>query len=309
MARQVAGLGALDARREKPASKTSSTAISVVLHVGLLILMSTISMQMIEEDKDRLPEKVMDAVLIRVKPPPPPPPTPEPAGSESGAGTPVDNKPRSVRPKALARRALNANVSQYKNIVQQQVTRVTPTPVLGQQQVAKVDVAPITKTQAPKMITQRNVQTRTFSELGDIQPYQVSSAPAASNTKLRDTPQVNQTSGPRKMDAAGPVLASSALSYQQPTIANGVVGDVTVQGDPDGPPVIVSEPGSGSGYFNGAGGQGAGSGGGDGNGSGGSGPGSGRGTGGGGSGSGSGNPGPRDCSKDRQCMADRKSVV
>jgi uncharacterized membrane protein YgcG len=287
----------LEMRRVKSPSRRASTVVSVVLHAGVLLMVFNMSLGMTieEEEKEKIPERTIEAVLIKL------PPTPEPAGSESGAGTPVDDKPKSARPKALAKRVVQANVSQVRNIVQQQITRVAPTPVLGQ--VNKVDVAPVKVTQAPKSISQRNVVTRAVSPLGDVQPYQVSSGPAASTAKIREAPTLNQTAGPKKMDAAGPVKATSALSYQQPTVAEGVVGDVTVQGDPDGPNIRILEPGSGSAYFDGAGGRGSGSGGGDGNGTSGSGPGNGTGSGGGGSGSGKGNLGPRDCSKDRQCQA------
>lgn len=243
---------------------------------------------------------MIEAVLIKV--PPPVQRNPD-AGSESGAGTPVDNVPKMARPKALARRIAVPNVSRLSSVVQQQVTRVQPTPVLGQTQVEKVNVAAVRQTQAPKNITQTRIQTRVVSELGDVQPYSVATGPAASNTKVREAPTLAQTAGPRVQSAGGPVIQTNAVSYQAPALAEGVVGDYTVQGSPDGPNIRVFEPGSGSGYFDGAGGQGAGSGGGDGNGNGGSGPGTGKGTGRGGNGTGGGSPGARDCNSDLQCRA------
>lgn len=287
----------MDFHRPRTRSKVASGVTSFAIHAVILTLVLFTSLQFVEdEEKRRTPEREIEAVLIRT------PPKPD-AGSESGAGTPVDDKPKSARPKALARRVAVANVSRLSSVVQQQVTRVQATPVLGRQEVAKVNVSPIKMTQAPKTITQNRVQTRVMSELGDVQPYQVSAGPAASNTKLREAPTLTQTAGPRVQSAAGPVLATNALAYQQPTIANGVVGDVTVNGTADGPPNIVMEPGNGSGYFDGAGGQGAGSGGGSGNGNSGNGPGDGRGTGRGGTGTGGGRPGPRDCNADLQCRA------
>jgi hypothetical protein len=291
----------MDVYRPRVASKSTGTAISLAIHGVILFLVYAVGMEIVEEEKKRVPERTIEAVLIRT--PPPTPRNPD-AGSESGAGTPVDNKPKMARPKALARRAAVANVSRFNNVVQQPITRVAPTPVLGQQQIAKVNVEQIRRTQAPRNVTQTRVQTRVFSELGDVQPYSVATGPASSDAKLREAPTLNQTAGPRVQSAAGPVTQTNALAYEQPTIAEGVVGDYTVQGSPDGPAIRVMEPGSGSGYFDGVpGGQGAGSGGGDGNGTGGDGPGDGRGTGRGGSGTRGGTPGPRDCNADLQCRA------
>ncbi len=290
----------MDVQRPRTASKLRSGAISLVIHAGLAAVMFFATFLAVEEEvKIRTPEKTIEAVLIKVQPVQRNPD----AGSESGAGTPVDNVPKTARPKALARRVAVPNVSRLSSVVQQQVTRVQPTPVLGQTQVEKVNVETIRRTQAPKNITQTRIQTRVVSELGDVQPYSVATGPASSSAKVREAPTLAQTAGPRVQSAAGPMVQTNAVNYQAPALAEGVVGDYTVQGTPDGPNVRVFEPGSGSGYFDGAGGRGAGSGGGDGNGTGGDGPGDGRGTGRGGSGTGAGKPGPRDCNADLQCKA------
>lgn len=292
----------MDLARPRTGSKLRSGAISLGIHAFIISFMIFATFLAVDDEvKIRTPEKTIEAVLIKIQQPVPRNPD---AGSESGAGTPVDNVAKSARPKALARRVAVANVSRMSSVVQQEITRVQPTPVLGQQQVAKVNVETIRRTQAPKNITQTKIQTRVVSELGEVQQYQaVNTGPASTNVKIREAPTVAQTAGPRVQSAAGPVLQTNAVNYQAPTIAEGVVGDVTVQGSPDGPNIRVMEPGSGSGYFDGAGGKGAGSGGGDGNGTGGDGPGDGRGTGRGGSGTGGGKPGPRDCNADLQCRA------
>ena len=290
----------MDVRSRRTGSKATFAAISLAIHASIITLMILLGVILPpEQEKQRVPEKEIEAVLIREMPKIRNPD----AGSESGAGTPVDNTPKTARPKALARRIAVANVSQLSNVVKQEIKVLQPVPVLGQTQVAKINVSPIKTTQAPKAITQNKIATRVTSDLGDVQPYQVSTGPAASNTTLREAPTVAQTAGPRLQSAAGPVIQTNAVNYQAPTIAEGVVGDYTVQGTPDGPNIRVMEPGSGSGYFDGAGGQGAGSGGGDGNGNSGSGPGDGKGTGRGGTGKGAGTPGPRDCNADLQCRA------
>jgi hypothetical protein len=289
----------MDLHRRRTGSKSVSFVVSGAIHASIILLMIVVPFLFPpdEEEKVRVPERTIEATLIRALPKPD-------AGSESGTGTPVDNQPKMARPKALARRVAVANVAKMSSVVQQQITRVTPTPVLGQQQVAKVNVEAIRKTVAPKNVTQNRIQTRVVAEIGDVQPYSVATGPAASNTKVRAPTTLSQTGGPKVQDAAGPIVQTNALSYQAPTIAEGVVGDYTVQGSPDGPNIRVMEPGSGSGYFDGVpGGQGAGSGGGDGNGNSGSGPGNGQGLGRGGSGKGPGTPGPRDCNADLQCRA------
>lgn len=254
----------MDAHHRRTGSKSASFVVSGVIHASIIILviLAPLLMTPDEDEKIRVPEKTIEATLIRALPKPD-------AGSVSGAGTPVDDRPKTARPKALAQRVAVANVQKLSSVVQQQITRVTPTPVLGQQQVEKVNVEKIRTTVAPKNVTQTRIQTRVVAEIGDVQPYSVATGPAASNTKVRAPTTLSQTGGPKVQDAAGPVLQTSALAYQQPTIAEGVVGSYTVQGSPDGPKIRVMEPGTGSGFFDGEGGQGAGSGGGPGNGDGG----------------------------------------
>jgi TonB family protein len=271
-------------------SKGFGFVVSLFLHALLGVGMLALSIAVTEEEPPPPPpEKTIETVLIRM-------PSPEPPGSEAGGGPSEVKEETVARPKALARRAVQANVSQFKNIVQQQVTQITPNQVFGQ--VTKVQVSPTQRTQAPREVAQRVIEARTVDELSDVEMSAPSAVPSATPT-LRNAPTMVQSSGPRAVDAAGPVVKQSGLDYQQATLAEGVADNVTVQGDATGPRIRALQTGGGSMFGSGVG-RGSGSGGGSGNGEGsGDGNGSGEGS---GDGTGRGN-GSRDCNKDQQCSA------
>jgi hypothetical protein len=286
--REVSWYAADSTARSGRSRKFVNLAVSAGFHTVLVLFLAVMSLAPAPEELET-PETKMDMVLVRM-------PEPEPPGSQAG-GSPGETRDDAPRPKALARRAYQANVSQLKSVVQQQVTQIAQTQVYGQ--VTTVDTQPIQRTQAPKAISNRVVETATVDAL-QVADSQQASAVSTQTPTLRAAPSVAQSAGPRVVDAAGPVLAKSdAIAYQQATIQDGVADSITVQGDSTGPRVRALESGSGK-LFGGRGG-GGGSGGGLGSGTGdGMGPGGG-GTGTGG-GTGPGGGGLRDCSRDPACL-------
>jgi TonB family protein len=275
--------------RSPQARKALNWTVSVLFHVLLLGVVAALSL-VAEPPQLEQPEQKMDMVLVRL-------PSPEPPGSQSGGG-PGETKQEEVqRPKALARRAFAANVSQFKSVVQQAVTQVAPNPVFAD--VTKVQVEPLQRTQAPKAISQRVVNAATVDALQVADAPKAANVVAAETPTLRQAPTVTQSAGPKIVAAAGPIVSKNeSLGYEQPTVADGVADSVTVAGDATGPRIRALQTGSGTLYGSGHG-RGSGRGSGSGNGSGdGSGNGSGSGV---GDGSGSGG-GIRDCNKDPECM-------
>ena len=161
---------------------------------------------------------------------------------------PPEPEPEKARPKAIQRRTLNAATKQRKEVVQNEIRKITPVPVVAQ--VQKVEIDKPMRVEAPRKVTERTLVTRTVNEFADVQvqePLEVASAVDA----VKTVQELQQSSGPRRVEAAGPVV--QAADYNAPNVSDGVIDQMAAQGDVEGARISPVEAGNASRYTTGDG--------------------------------------------------------
>lgn len=162
----------------------------------------------------------------------------------------MEQKPKLQR-KVLAQRRIDTSVRRFKDITQPEVQVVKPVEVLDQNQ--RVQVDPTRMTVAPKNITSRKVVTRTVNAFADVpqqaQPIEVDRAAPT----VRQVKGARQTSGPRKLTAAGPKVTARAIDVDAPTVTHGQISKNAVEGDVQGARVAAMESGTSDRFLKGDG--------------------------------------------------------
>lgn len=181
------------------------------------------------------PIEVEETVLVRMLEPKP---EPEP-------------EPPKLRRKVLAQRRPDAQVRRFKDIAQPQVDRVKPVQVLDRAQ--KVEVDPLKLAEAPKKINNRKVVTQHVDPFAErptqLQPVEVERT-AQAVVQLEPT---QATSGPRRMEAAGPAVSARAIDVEAPVVAQGQLSENAVEGDVEGARVASIESGTSKRFLRGEG--------------------------------------------------------
>lgn len=153
----------------------------------------------------------------------------------------VEEKPKLQR-KVLAQRRIDTRVRRFKDIAQPEISKVDPVQVLDQAH--KVEVDPTRMTVAPKQITTRKVVTRTVSAFADVptqvQPLEVDRV----EPTVREVSAAKASAGPRQMQAAGPVVTSSAVDVEAPMVAHGEISNQAIAGDLEGARIASLESGT-----------------------------------------------------------------
>jgi hypothetical protein len=146
-------------------------------------------------------------------------------------------EPKKLRPKVLAQRSVDTRVRRFKEIVQPQVVELRPTPVV--EQLRRVEVDPLEMVEAPKELTQRQVEVHRASVFADvprpIAPVEVD----VSQPTLRRVDVTKATAGPRKLEAAGPRTSPTAVDVQTSTVREGIDSSRSVEGSYEGIPVAL----------------------------------------------------------------------
>ena len=152
-----------------------------------------------------------------------------------------EEKPKLQR-KVLAQRRIDTRVRRFKDIAQPEISKVDPVQVLDQAH--KVEVDPTRMTVAPKQITTRKVVTRTVSAFADVptqvQPLEVDRV----EPTVREVSAAKASAGPRQMQAAGPVVTSSAVDVEAPMVAHGEISNQAIAGDLEGARIASLESGT-----------------------------------------------------------------
>ncbi len=166
------------------------------------------------------------------------------------------------RPKVLAQRRLDTAVRTFQEMAQPEVTRVSPTPVVDRMQpldeVRKVEVAPTKLTEAPKTIEQRTLVSERVSRFADVPTPIQPAAISATEAGVREVQTARPSAGPRVMQAAGPDASATAIEISGPTVAEGEIGDISVEGSLDGAPIAALSSGTSDRWLEGGGGSGLG---------------------------------------------------
>jgi TonB family protein len=146
-------------------------------------------------------------------------------------------EPKKLRPKVIAQRSVDTTVRRFKEIVQPQVVELRPTPVV--EQLRRVEVDPLEMVEAPKELTQRQVEVHRASVFADvprpIAPVEVD----VSQPTLRRVDVTKATAGPRKLEAAGPRTSPTAVDVQASTVREGIDSSRSVEGSYEGIPVAL----------------------------------------------------------------------
>ncbi len=199
--------------------------VSAALHVIALFLLSNVLFgDPLEEE-----ETVLVSILEEEKPPEP--------------------EPEKARPKAIRRRTLNTATAQRREVIQNEVRKIEPVPVVAQ--VQKVEVAKVQRVQAPKLVERREITTKTVNEFAQRQVQQPTAVPSATDS-LRTVAELQQSAGPRRVAAAGPVVAQAA-QVSAPNLSDGLIDNMAVEGDVDGARIAPVESGNASRYTQGDG--------------------------------------------------------
>ena len=214
----AAGLPLFDPLLPRSAQKKARRLIllSLALHVLIFFLFRDALLGVVMEQEDTVIVRMLEEKVLKPEPP-------------------------KLRRKVLARRRVDASVTHFKDVAQQEIQRVKPVPVLDQAR--KVEVDPIKLTEAPKRIENRKVVTESVSVFAEvqtqIQPVQVDRI----NPQVRRVKAGQASAGPRKLEAAGPVVSARAVDVESPIVAKGVLSRNAVSGAAEGARVASLESG------------------------------------------------------------------
>ncbi len=141
-------------------------------------------------------------------------------------------KPKKLRPKVLAQRRVDTTVRRFKEIVQPQVVELRPTPVV--EQLRRIEVDPLKLLEAPKELTQRQVEVHRASIFADV-PRPIAPAEVdVSQPMLRRVEMTRATAGPRKLEAAAPRASPTAVDVQASTVREGIDSSRSIEGSYEG---------------------------------------------------------------------------
>ncbi len=160
-------------------------------------------------------------------------------------------EPPKLKRKVLARRRIDASVVHFKEVAQPEIRRVMPVPVLDQTR--KVEVDPTELSEAPKRIENREVVTESISVFAEVptqvQPIQVDRV----NPEVRRVRVGRASAGPRKLEAAGPVVSSRPVDIEAPVVAKGELSRNAVTGSAEGARIAALTSGVSDRLFEGTG--------------------------------------------------------
>jgi hypothetical protein len=163
-------------------------------------------------------------------------------------------EPELPKPKLIQQRQLDTSVTRFQELLQPEITQIRPE---LQHQFDLKEVQPLELSDAPKVIVQRDVQAQRVDAFADVvrpvTPVRVdTTAP-----RVHRVQTARASSGPKRLQAAGPVVSTDAVKVEAPTLARGVVSRTTVQGAEDGARIRALESGVGDRHFRGDGDRGA----------------------------------------------------
>ncbi len=215
--------------RDGRVSRWVLTGISIALHLGLLALFWDAILGAVLEEENVITVRMIEEQQQEQQP--------------------------KLRRKLLAQRVLDASVRQRSDHATPEVLRKSKIERLDSVQRVQLDRTQVT--QAPRQITERQVQTRkldVFSEQQVTQPVQL---PKATDSQVTRIESSQASSGPRTFQAAAPTIAPSAVDVRAPTVTRGVISDNAVDGDVTGARIADIETGDASRTLQGAQGRGA----------------------------------------------------
>ncbi len=160
-------------------------------------------------------------------------------------------EPRKLVRKVLRQRMIDASVQRFKQISQPQVVEVKPVEVLDS--VRRVQVEQLELTEAPKQIEARKIMTEKINVFADRVAAPTATRITKTDAAVHQVRAAKATSGPRKMDAAGPTPTTRAADIQAPTIRQGVISNNAVDGQVTGARVANIESGTSDRMLSGAG--------------------------------------------------------
>ena len=163
-------------------------------------------------------------------------------------------EPQKLRRKVLAQRRVDTSVTRFREIAQPEIRQVTPMAVLDQAH--KVEIDPTELSEAPKRIEYREIVTQSVSVFAEV-PKQVQPIVLDRvNPEVRRVRAARASAGPRKLDAAGPVVSAQALDVEAPVVVTGVLSRNAVAGEAQGARVAALESGVSDRLLEGTRGQG-----------------------------------------------------
>jgi hypothetical protein len=136
------------------------------------------------------------------------------------------------QPKLIQQTQIHTAVQRQKDI-QHEIQKIDP--VQRHDQVKQVQVADITRVEAPKIVQQSDLtvaRTDVFADrVAKVQPIQVNTkAPRVKSV----SPVVTESSGPRKQIAAAPTINPKAVAVNAPNVTDGVLSAQSVAGAEEG---------------------------------------------------------------------------
>jgi hypothetical protein len=159
-------------------------------------------------------------------------------------------EPERARPRSIARRTVDTAVTRQREVAQNAVRQLSPVEVQSRVQTVQVDRPQ--RIEAPTQVEQRKFVTKTRSEFAPVDVAEPVRVPEAREA-VRTVTQMQQSAGPRLVEAAGPVVSSTPAPIEAPTLAEGVVDVVASAGDTQGVRTQAVETGNASRYLEGDG--------------------------------------------------------
>ncbi len=163
-------------------------------------------------------------------------------------------EPQKLRRKVLAQRRINTSVTRFREVAQPEIRRVTPVAVLDQAR--KVEIDPTELSEAPKRIENRKIVTESVSVFAEVQKQVQPIELDRVNPEVRRVAAARASAGPRKLDAAGPVVSAHAVDVEAPVVVTGVLSRNAVAGNIEGARVAALESGVSNRFLEGTSGQG-----------------------------------------------------
>jgi hypothetical protein len=159
-------------------------------------------------------------------------------------------EPERARPRSIARRTVDTAVTRRREVMQNEVRQLSPVQVESQVQTVQVDRPQ--RIEAPTEVEQRKFVTQTRSEFAKTEVAQPVRVPQATEA-VRTVTQLQQSAGPRRVEAAGPIVSAAPAPIEAPTLAEGVLDSVSAAGSTEGVRMQSVEPGNARRYLEGDG--------------------------------------------------------
>ncbi len=160
-------------------------------------------------------------------------------------------EPPKLRRKVLRQRMIDASVHRFKEIHQPEVVEVKPLEVLDS--VKRVQVEQMKLTEAPKQIETKKIVTEKISVFADRVSAPTPTRITQTDAAVHQVKAAKATTGPKKLEAAGPTPTARAADVEAPTLTSGVIANNAVDGDVEGAKVASIESGTSDRMLSGAG--------------------------------------------------------